>query len=231
MRQIFIDTETTGLEPAEGHRVLELAAVEMVSRRVTGKVCHWRLNPEREVDEAAAKIHGMRWEDIKGEPKFAEVAEAFIAFARDAEWIIHNAPFDLGFLNAELARANKPACEKLYTNVVDTLALARSLYPGKSNSLDALCERLNISNAHRVLHGACLDAQLLAEVYLALTRGQGSLKMAAAAPTISLPAFGDSSTPLTVLAANEEERAAHEAYLEQMKTKGGACLWAGFGKK
>jgi DNA polymerase-3 subunit epsilon len=222
MRQVFIDTETTGLEAREGHRIIELAAVEMEGRRVTGRVVHWRINPEREVDEGAARVHGMRWEDLKNEPKFADVANEFIEFTRGTEWLIHNAPFDIGFLNAEFARAGMPSCDQIYGKLTDTLAMARSQFPGRANSLDALCERFGISNEHRVLHGACLDAQLLADVYLALTRGQGSLAMPAVKRDTGIgekrAAKADlSDKPLRVVRATAEEMAAHEAYIASMK--------------
>ncbi|MDR1530504.1 MAG: DNA polymerase III subunit epsilon [Burkholderiales bacterium] len=224
MRQIVIDTETTGLDPKQGHRIIELAAVEMVSRRVTGEVRHWYLNPERDIGEDATKIHGMRWDDLKDKPRFTDIADEFIGFCHDAEWIIHNAAFDLEFLDAELARARKPLCETFYGGVMDTLMEARRQFPGKLNSLDALCSRFGISNAHRTLHGACLDAQLLADVYLALTRGQESLVIAAP-PGHDVQILRTIPHNIKVLEASPEERAAHEAYLDELRKKG-ACLWA-----
>ena len=223
MRQIIIDTETTGLDPAQGHRVIELAAIEMVSRRITGELRHWYFNPEREIDEGAASVHGMRWEGLRDEPLFAEKADEFLDFCRGAEWIIHNASFDLAFLDAELTRAQKPLCQTVYGNVIDTLAEARKQFPGKRNSLDALCERFGISNEHRTLHGACLDAQLLTEVYLALTRGQESLTIA---PVETRVARCNTDAPqhVKVLKASDDECAAHEAYLAELR-QNGACLW------
>ena len=175
MRQLILDTETTGLDPKQGHRIIELAVVEIVDRRLTGRELHYRLNPERDIDFAATEVHGLTWEDLKQERRFVDIAQEFAEFARGAEWIIHNAAFDLGFLDAELDLAKLPPSGELYAQVTDTLSLARDTFPGKRNSLDALCERFSVSNAQRTLHGALLDAQLLAEVYLAMTRGQESL--------------------------------------------------------
>ncbi|MCL2308336.1 MAG: DNA polymerase III subunit epsilon [Proteobacteria bacterium] len=228
MRQIVIDTETTGLYPQQGHRIIELAALEMVSRRPTGEIRHWYLNPERDIDAEAEKIHGLSLEKLKDQPLFADIADEFVSFCRGAEWIIHNAPFDIAFLDAELERLDKLPCAQIYGSLTDTLQKARELFPGKRNNLDALCERFSISNAHRTLHGACLDAQLLAEVYLALTRGQESLVMA---PSLSQPSPSDaaavafnSTHPLKILCANNDELAAHHAYLDALR-KGGRCLW------
>ena len=191
MRQIILDTETTGLDPKLGHRIIEVAAVEMVDRSPTGRTLQIYIDPEREIDAGASEVHGMTWEDLKGKPKFAEAAPEFIAFARGATWIIHNAPFDVGFLDKEFGNAGLPACADVYDGLIDTLALAREAFPGKRNNLDALCERFGVSNAHRTLHGALLDAQLLAEVYLAMTRGQESLTIdmgAGPAPAVSASA-------------------------------------------
>ncbi len=225
MRQIVIDTETTGLYPQQGHRIIELAALEMVSRRPTGNLRHWYLNPERDIDADAVAIHGLTWEKLKNEPRFADIADEFMSFCQGAEWIIHNAPFDIAFLDAELARLDLLPCAQIYGCLTDTLQKARTLFPGKRNNLDALCERFGISNAHRTLHGACLDAQLLAEVYLALTRGQESLVMAAppSQPSAATAAF-NSTHPLKILRASNEEQAAHRAYLAALQ-KEGRCLW------
>ena len=171
MRQIVIDTETTGLDPGQGHRIIELAGLEVVNRRATGRTVHFHLDPEREIDLGATEVHGKTWEDLRGKPKFRDIADEFLEFARGAEWVIHNAPFDVAFLDGELALAGLPGCTGAYSRLTDTLALARDMFPGKRNSLDALCERLGVANAHRTLHGALLDAQLLSEVYLAMTRG------------------------------------------------------------
>ena len=182
MRQIIIDTETTGLDPKQGHRIIELAAIEVVNRRATGRSIHFHVDPERDIDVAATEVHGRTWDDLKGKPKFGDVAPEFLDFARGAEWVIHNAPFDIAFLDDELTRAGLPACGSVYASLVDTLTLARETFPGKRNSLDALCERFTIDHAHRTLHGALLDAQLLAEVWLAMTRGQDSLTIDIATP-------------------------------------------------
>jgi DNA polymerase III subunit epsilon len=231
MRQLILDTETTGLDPRQGHRVIEIAAVEIVQRRVTGRHLHFYVNPERDIDVAASEIHGMTWEDLKTRPRFREIAPEFLDFARGAEWIIHNAPFDIAFLDYELELAGLPRCCDHYGKTIDTLALARESFPGKRNSLDALCERFGVSNAHRTLHGALLDAQLLAEVYLAMTRGQDSLTIDIAVPApAGLLAAGAGAgiprVPLMVLMPSEEELAAHRAYLEALDRESkGRCVW------
>ncbi|MDR0769718.1 MAG: DNA polymerase III subunit epsilon [Burkholderiales bacterium] len=228
MRQIVIDTETTGLYPQQGHRIIELAALEMVSRRPTGEIRHWYLNPERDIDADAVTVHGLTREKLKDQPLFADIADEFVSFCRGAEWIIHNAPFDIAFLDAELARLDQLPCTQIYGSLTDTLQKARALFPGKRNNLDALCERFGISNAHRTLHGACLDAQLLAEVYLALTRGQESLVMAPPSASPSSPGIAATVScnthPLKILHAGDEELAAHRAYLTALR-KEGRCLW------
>lgn len=229
MRQLILDTETTGLYPEQGHRIIELAGLELVDRRPTGRTVHFYIDPEREVDEAAAEVHGMTWDDLKGKPRFAEVAAEFVLFARGAEWVIHNAPFDLAFLDAEFRRAGLTACATVYAGVVDTLALAREQFPGKRNNLNALCERFAIDNAQRTLHGALLDAQLLAEVYLAMTRGQESLTIdMGAAPAVAVVAAGVPAErlPLLVLAPTPDELAAHAAYLDALDRESkGRCVW------
>jgi len=232
MRQIVIDTETTGLDPQQGHRIIEFAALELVDRRATGRAVHFRVDPEREIDVAATEVHGLTWEDLKSKPKFHEVAAEFVDFARGAEWIIHNAPFDVGFLDAELTLAGIACCSGHYTRLIDTLALARDLYPGKRNGLDALCERFGIDNAHRAIHGALLDAQLLAEAYLAMTRGQESLTIDMAAPTLAAILHdthggeGASRLHVEVIDATAEELAAHRDYLAALYTEtSGRCLW------
>jgi len=233
MRQIILDTETTGLDPRQGHRIIEVAAVELVDRRLTGRTIHFHVDPEREVDPGAAEVHGMTWEDLKGKPKFADMAAAFVDFAREAEWIIHNAPFDVGFLDHEFARLALPPCAEVYGRLTDTLVLAREAFPGKRNNLDALCERLGVDHAHRTLHGALLDAQLLAEVFLAMTRGQETLTIDIAPPArgsglAGAAVFGNSGhrAPLKVLEPSEAELAAHAAYLEALDRESkGRCLW------
>jgi DNA polymerase-3 subunit epsilon len=235
MRQLIIDTETTGLDPLRGHRIIELAAVEVVSRRATGRTIHFRLDPERDIDAGATDVHGMTWEDLKGQPKFRDVAADFVDFAQGAQWVIHNAPFDIAFLDTEFGLAGLAPCANVHAGVVDTLALAREMFPGKRNSLDALCERFGVSNAQRTLHGALLDAQLLAEVYLAMTRGQDSLTIDiggpaagdGAAAATGVPAPG-ARTPLKVVAPTADELAAHAQYLAALDAESkGRCLWIG----
>jgi len=231
MRQLIIDTETTGLYPQQGHRIIELAALEVVNRRATGRTVHFRVDPEREIDVGATEVHGMTWDDLKGQPKFREVAADFVDFAAGAQWVIHNAPFDLAFLDVEFGLARLPRCAEIHAGVVDTLALAREMFPGKRNNLDALCERFGISNAQRTLHGALLDAQLLAEVYLAMTRGQDTLTIDIAAP-VGLAGAGDAAlpaggrAPLKVIAPTAAELAAHAEYLAALDAESkGQCVW------
>jgi DNA polymerase III subunit epsilon len=235
MRQIVLDTETTGLDPLQGHRIIELAGLEVVNRRATGRTIHFHFDPEREIDAGATEVHGKTWEDLRGRPKFRDAAGEFVEFARDAEWVIHNAPFDVAFLDGELALAGLPGCAGIYAKVTDTLALAREMFPGKRNSLDALCERFGVDHRHRTLHGALLDAELLAEVWLAMTRGQESLTIdlgaalpradrAAAGPVVALDAVR--GEPLVVLEPSPEELAAHAEYLASLeKETRGRCLW------
>jgi DNA polymerase III subunit epsilon len=235
MRQIIIDTETTGLDPKQGHRIIEVAALEVIDRRATGRTVHFRVDPEREIDAGATEVHGMTWEDLKGRPRFRDIAAEFADFARGAQWIIHNAPFDVGFLDAELQLAGRGRCADIYATLVDTLALAREMFPGKRNSLDALCERFGIDNAHRSAHGALLDAQLLAEVYLAMTRGQESLTIDMASPAVPAAAgaagghaaarAGPRPT-VSVLAPTPLELAAHHEYLAALDRESkGRCVW------
>ena len=231
MRQLVIDTETTGLDPRQDHRVIEFAALELVDRRATGRTLHLKFDPEREIDLGATEVHGMTWDDLRGQPRFRDAVAEIVAFVRGAEWIIHNAPFDVDVLDAEFARAGAPACAALASRIVDTLAMARESFPGKRNNLDALCERFGVDNAQRTLHGALLDAQLLSEVYLAMTRGQDSLAMdlpretAGGAGTSGAGAKGP-RPPVIVLAATDEELAAHRAYLDALDASSkGRCLW------
>jgi DNA polymerase-3 subunit epsilon len=234
MRQLILDTETTGLDPKQGHRIIEVAAVELVHRRPTGRHVHFHVDPGREVDAAAADVHGMTWEDLKGKPRFHEIAAELVDFARGAEWIIHNAQFDVAFLDNELALAGMPASAELYSRLTDSLELARESFPGKRNGLDALCERFGINNAHRTLHGALLDARLLADVYLAMTRGQETLVIDLAVPTAVIPVapFGTSGAhagarpTLLVIAPSDAELALHHAYLETLERESkGRCVW------
>lgn len=227
MRRIVLDTETTGLSPAGGHRIIEVAAIVLEGRKVSKNHFHHYLDPEREVDEDAARVHGFTWDMLRGRAKFADIAASFLEFIGDAELIIHNAPFDMGFLNHELNLLGLPP---LTNPVTDTLKVAREMHPGKKNSLDALCSRYEIDNAHRTLHGALLDTELLAEVYLAMTRGQESLlgddqHVPAERQAAKLELDG-SRPPLRVLLPTEEELAAHTQQLADIdKASKGACLW------
>ena len=233
MRQLLIDTETTGLDPKQGHRVIELAAVELVNRRLTGRHLHYRIDPERDIDYGATEVHGMTRDDLRGMPCFRDIAGEFADFARGSEWIIHNAPFDVAFFDAEFTLCGMPPSAAVYARLVDTLSLARETFPGKRNNLDALCERFGVSNAQRTLHGALLDAGLLADVYLAMTRGQETLTMDIAAPALpgaaALAAAGlaaGSRAPLRVVAPTADELAAHVAYLEALdRDSKGRCVW------
>ena len=230
MRQIVLDTETTGLNPRTGDRVIEVGCVEMMNRRLTGSNLHFYINPERDSEEGALAVHGLTTEFLRDKPKFAQVSAELLDYIAGAEIIIHNAPFDVGFLDAELSRLGLPPFLKHVDGVVDTLVQAKSMHPGKRNSLDALCDRYGISNAHRVLHGALLDAELLAEVYLAMTRGQNSL-------TIDLHVEdgaqdgqdGLASMALAevlVLRAANDELEAHEMVMNSLdKEVRGSCVW------
>lgn len=226
MRKIILDTETTGLDPKQGHRVIELAAIELEGRKVSLRRFHRYLNPEREIEAGAAAVHGLTYERLQDEPKFADIVHSFLEFIEDAELIIHNAPFDIGFLNHELERLGLPP---LQNTVTDTLKLAREMHPGKKNSLDALCSRYEIDNAHRTLHGALLDTELLAEVYLAMTRGQKSLLGEDEAGGVSRGVVlkADAARPaLRVLQPSPEELAEHVRQLASIdKASNGNCLW------
>jgi DNA polymerase-3 subunit epsilon len=227
MRRIVLDTETTGLEPAEGHRIIELACLELFDRRATGRQFHRFLNPERAVDLAATQIHGMTMEDLADKPRFADVADEFLDFVDGAELLIHNAAFDIAFLDAELARIGRPRVADVCT-VLDTLAMAREANPGKRNSLDALCERYGVDHSRRSLHGALLDAQLLADCWLAMTRGQNTLEiLLTTAEEVSLDGhLPEVPVVLVVLRADEAERARHAALCERLdRASGGRCLW------
>jgi len=235
MRQVVLDTETTGLEPELDHRVIEIGCVELLNRRPSGRTFHRYLNPEREVEDGALAVHGISRGDLDGQPRFAEVAEELLTFLSGAELIIHNAAFDVAFLDAELARLpGETRRLAALGQILDTLALARELHPGQRNSLDALCKRYGIDNSGRELHGALLDARLLADVYLAMSGGQGALALtetevaahtlAGARPT-SVPLRR--LVPLPVPAASAEELAAHEVMLAVItRASGGRCLWA-----
>jgi DNA polymerase-3 subunit epsilon len=228
MRQIVLDTETTGLDPALGHRIIELGAIELVDRRLTERRFHHYLNPGRESDSGALQVHGLTTEFLQDKPLFRDIVAEFLDFVRGAELIIHNAPFDVAFLNAELALAEFEPLEACCGSITDTLRLAKDLHPGKRNGLDALCERYQVDNSSRTLHGALLDAQLLAEVYLAITRGQESLAMDLE-PRVQRQSWfesGGERVGVLVLGASEAERAEHDRVLQEIeKASGGQCLW------
>jgi len=228
MRQIILDTETTGLEPELGHRIVEIAGVEMVNRRFTGNNFHRYFNPERDSDPAALEVHGLTTEFLGDKPKFRDVATELLDFIKGAELVIHNAPFDVSFLNRELSLADLKPVTDYCAGVVDTLRLARELHPGKRNNLDALCGRYQIDNANRTVHGAQIDAGLLAEIYLSMTRGQESLVMEAepAASTAAAVEVVHDKLDLVVVKATKEELAAHAKLLDGIdKASGGNSLW------
>ncbi len=229
MRQIFLDTETTGLSAEGGDRIIEIGCVELLSRKLTGNNKHFYLNPERDSHEDALKVHGISNEFLRDKPKFAAVAEELMAYLQGAEIIIHNAAFDVGFLNKELELIGRPHFKQYVAQVTDTLVMAKEMYPGKRNSLDALCDRLGVDNSSRTLHGALLDAELLADVYINLTRGQEALLIdmgsndsaGGVVARVDLSAFS-----LPVLPASEQEAAAHEEVLKQLdKACGGKTVW------
>ena len=223
MRQIVLDTETTGLEISQGHRIIEIACIEMMNRRFTGREYHRFLNPERDIDGGAEAVHGMSRADLENQPRFSDIADEFLDFIKDGELVIHNAEFDIGFLEYELNLIKHPNPQiSAHAMILDTLSLARKLHPGQRNSLDALCKRYAVDASHRNVHGALIDAELLAKVYLAMTGGQAVLLLDPAVVDIAeSTSESDSLTPrsdlnLVVIKANEEECAAHEALLEKM---------------
>ena len=229
MRQLFLDTETTGLNPEAGDRVIELGCVEMENRRLTGRNLHFYLNPERPNHEEAVKIHGLTDEFLADKPLFASVADELLAYVAGAEIIIHNASFDVGFLNAELKRLDRPKFEGVVAQVTDSLQMAREMFPGKANSLNALCKRLEVDNSSRELHGALLDAGLLAEVYIRMTRGQDTLVIDAGesqAGGVELAAIDFGRFDLLVIDADAGERAAHAEVLADLdKASRGKTVW------
>lgn len=227
-RQVVLDTETTGLHARLGDRVVEIGCVELVNRRVSERTFHHYLNPERELDEGAVKVHGLTREFLADKPLFGVVAAGFLEFVKGAEILIHNASFDTEFLDAELKRCGLGRLADHVAGVVDTLAMARELHPGKRNALDSLCERYAVDNSHRTMHGALLDARLLAEVYLAMTRGQESLVIEDGAPTAAAAAAAVrfDASKLVVLKASDEELMAHEQALDRLdKSSGGKTVW------
>ncbi|MBW5800604.1 DNA polymerase III subunit epsilon [Halomonas elongata] len=243
MRQIILDTETTGIDPREGHRLIEIGAVEMVNRRLTGNTYHQYINPERDIEAEAVEVHGITNEKVADEPVFAEVADAFWAFIKGAELVIHNAPFDVGFIDHEFARLNEarggpvlgPVAE--HCRILDTLQLARDKHPGQRNNLDALCKRYEIQNGHRVLHGALLDAEILADVYLAMTGGQTALSLDASAGDdteqvdngggLRIRRLSLSPGQLRVRQPDEAEWQAHRDKLAGIREASGECRWDG----
>jgi DNA polymerase-3 subunit epsilon len=235
MRQIILDTETTGLNARLGDRIIEIGCIEMVNRRFTGNNWHRYLNPERKIEEGAKAVHGITEEFLADKPKFAEIATEFLDYVAGAELIIHNAAFDIEFLDAELTRIRMPSLTARNVTVLDTLKMARELHPGKRNSLDALCDRYQISNAHRTLHGALLDAELLAEVYLGMTRGQNSLAIDIEVPSVQLEAAAKAAADeaameppgeIIIIAASAEELAEHDRILAGIdKESKGRCVW------
>jgi DNA polymerase-3 subunit epsilon len=233
MRQIVLDTETTGLELELGHRIIEIAGVELVNRRFTGNDFQRYLNPGRESEPGALEVHGLTGEFLSDKPRFGDVAAEFLDYVAGAELVIHNSAFDIAFLNRELDLANLRPITECCAGIVDTLRLAKELHPGKRNSLDALCERYLVDNSGRTLHGALLDARLLAEVYLAMTRGQESLAIETEGPAAAAIAAAEVMTAgldLVVLRATEEELAVHQRQLEEIdKASGGACVWKQLG--
>lgn len=227
MRQIFLDTETTGLYPDQGHRIIEIAAVEMLNRRPTKRHFHLYINPEREIDACAQEVHGISLEFLQDKPLFAQIANDFIEFIRGAELIIHNAPFDVGFLNMELSRLGMDPLASFISGVIDTLKMAKEMRPGQRNNLDALCRHFGIDNSQRTLHGALLDAELLADVYIAMTRGQESLLMELSTPEQQTTAQSQIEVDFSAikrLQPSEEELASHQQYIASL-SKSGASPW------
>ena len=230
MRQIFLDTETTGLSADSGDRIIEIGCVELANRRFSGRNLHFYLNPQRPSHEDALKVHGLTDEFLADKPLFAAVVDELLAYVAGAEIIIHNAAFDIGFLNAELRRLGRPAFETHVAQITDTLLMAREMFPGKSNSLDALCKRLEVDNSSRELHGALLDAGLLGEVYIRMTRGQDSLvidETESVTTELAVDAVDFGRLELLVIEADASESAAHEALLAELdKASGGKRVWS-----
>ncbi len=229
MRQIVLDTETTGLSAANGDRIIEIGCVELLSRKLTGNNKHFYLNPERDSHEDALKVHGISNEFLRDKPKFIEVADELLEYLQGADIIIHNAPFDVGFLNREFELVGRGPIASVVASVTDTLVMAKEMFPGKRNSLDALCSRLEVDNSGRTLHGALLDAELLADVYINMTRGQDALLIdvePTETTTTEVPIVDLTTFTLTVLTAGAEELVAHEAVLTQLdKSSGGKTIW------
>jgi len=231
-RLIVLDTETTGLSAEGGDRIIEIGCVELLNRKLSGNNLHYYLNPDRDSHEDALRVHGISNEFLRDKPKFTAIADELLDYLNGAEVIIHNAAFDVGFLNKELQLAQRPPLKAVVAKVVDTLAMAKEMYPGKRNSLDALCDRLGVDNSGRTLHGALLDAELLADVYIYMTRGQDALLVESVEEEVSTrteEAFDWKSLDLPVLRANEQELAAHESVLLQLdKASNGQTVWRKF---
>jgi DNA polymerase III subunit epsilon len=231
-RIVVLDTETTGLNPQEGHRIIEIGCVELVKRRLTGKCFHVYINPDRIIDEGAIAVHGITNQFLDDKPHFEQIVEDFIAFIRGADLVIHNAPFDVGFINHEFSRLeNKTGTVTDYSEVFDTLAYARKKHPGQRNSLDALCKRYGIDNSHRDLHGALLDAEILADVFLLMTGGQSSLldegqsEIAASSINRSVKRVSADRPGLKVIRCSDEDLTAHQQRLEAIEKASGSCIW------
>jgi len=229
MRQIVLDTETTGLEPSRGHRIIEIGCVEMVDRRLTGNNFHQYLQPDREIDQAAVEVHGITNEFLADKPRFGDIVADFIDYIRGAELVIHNAPFDVGFIQHELKLLGGWEELSAYCSWIDTLAMAKSMHPGQRNSLDALCKRYDINNSHRELHGALLDAEILADVYLAMTGGQVNLLLGGggeeADSSLAIRRLPADRPPLRVIRVEGEALQAHEARLDAIEKASGHCIW------
>ena len=230
MRQIVLDTETTGLSAESGDRIIEIGCVELFNRKLTGNNLHFYVNPERESHEDALKVHGISNEFLRDKPKFAAIVDELLSYLQDAELIIHNAPFDISFLNKELSLLGRPPLKGVVANVIDSLVMAKEMFPGKRNGLDALCDRLEVDNSGRTLHGALLDAELLADVYINMTRGQDALLIETSETTttegVAVEVVDFSQFELPVLRANDTEASAHSAALEDLdKASKGKTLW------
>ena len=231
MRQIVLDTETTGIEPKEGHRIIEIGCVEVVNRKLTGNHFHVYINPGRQIEQEAIEVHGITNEFLQDKPVFADVAQDFVNFIRGAQLVIHNAPFDVGFMDHEFAMepSTKGVVTRDICDVLDTLMLARKMHPGQKNNLDALCRRYGIDNSHRTLHGALLDAEILADVYLLMTGGQTKLKLASSGSSEGdsneVRPIRSTANNLKVIKASADELLQHEARLDIVKDAGGKCLW------
>ncbi len=230
MRQIVLDTETTGIDPSAGHRIIEIGCVELMERKHTGRNYHVYINPEREVEAEAITVHGITNEFLADKPKFAEIADEFFEFIKGAELVIHNAAFDVGFMDAEFARLTPVRKTADYCGIVDTLAIARARHPGQKNNLDALCKRYGVDNSNRELHGALLDAEILADVYLLLTGGQTALSLdagsSASGGSSDIRRLPSERQPLTVIHASEDEARAHEEFMAKVEKKAGTTLWS-----